>query len=119
IIDNTPDDFVLLSGDDGLALPILSLGGKGVISVTANVLPSKVTQMVESFLKGDVVGARKLHYELLEINSAMFIETNPIPVKTALSMMGKINEELRLPLCQMAGANKKKLFDVLKSYGLV
>ncbi len=119
IIYNTPEDFVLLSGDDGLALPILSLGGKGVISVTANVLPSKVSRMVESFLSGDVAGARKLHYELLDINSVMFIETNPIPVKTALSMMGKIKEELRLPLCQMSDLNKQRLFDILKSHGVV
>jgi len=119
IIDNTPDDFDLMSGDDGLTFPILALGGKGVISVTANVLPSRMSEMVNSFLSGDMEKARKIHYELLDIHAAMFIVTNPIPVKTALAMMGKIKEEFRLPLCPMGDADKKRLEDVLSAYGCV
>lgn len=119
IVRDTPDDFCLLSGEDALNMPILSVGGTGAISVTANILPHKVSGMVNAWLGGDASAAQKIHYELLEINQVLFIETNPIPVKTALAMMGKIKEEFKLPLCGMADANRQKLESVLKKYGCI
>lgn len=116
IIKGASDDFILLSGEDGVTLPILSLGGKGAISVTANVLPKMMSTMIRNWLEGDIEASRKLHYELLDMHNAMFIETNPIPAKTALAMMGKIKEEFKLPLCKMSDSNRDKLASVLRSY---
>lgn len=113
------DRITLLSGDDFTTLPLLALGGKGTISVTANVMPKLVSQMCALWEQGKFEEARKIHFQLEPLNAAMFIETNPIPVKTALAMMGKIKEEFRLPLCEMAPGNKEKLRSVLKSYKLV
>lgn len=113
------DRLTVLSGDDFTTLPLLCLGGKGVISVTANIAPKDVAEMCNAWFKGDMAEARRLHYKLEPLNQAMFIETNPIPVKTALAMMGKIAEEFRLPLCEMAEANREKLKKVLKDYGLI
>lgn len=113
------DRITVLSGDDFTTLPLLALGGKGVISVTANIAPHEVSEMCRLLEEGNIEEARKLHYKLEPLNSAMFIETNPIPVKTALSMMGKIREEFRLPLCEMSAANKEKLRKTLAEYGLV
>ncbi len=110
--------ITVISGDDFTTFPLLCLGGKGVISVTANIAPKDVADMCNAWFKGDIADARRLHYKLEPLNQAMFIETNPIPVKTALAMMGKIAEEFRLPLCEMAEANKEKLKKVLKDYGL-
>ncbi len=112
-------DFIVLSGDDFTNLTLLALGGKGFISVTANVCPKDVAELFNSWEMADIVKAREIHYKLEPINKAMFIETNPIPVKTALAMMGKIKEEFRLPLCEMSQANKEKLAEVLRSYGLI
>ncbi len=113
------DRITVLSGDDFTTLPLLALGGKGTISVTANVMPKLVSEMCALWEQGRFDEARKIHYALEPLNASMFIETNPIPVKTALAMMGKIQEEFRLPLCEMAPANKEKLRNVLKSYKLV
>ncbi|MEN6473225.1 MAG: 4-hydroxy-tetrahydrodipicolinate synthase [Syntrophaceae bacterium] len=110
-------DFDILSGDDGLTLPILAVGGKGVISVTANVMPAKVSGVVKAWLAGDIAGARREHLALIDLHNAMFIETNPIPVKTALALMGKVAEEFKLPLTPMDQANRDKLAAVLTSYG--
>ena len=109
----------VVSGDDFTTLPLLALGGKGVISVSANVAPREVSDMCRFWLKGDYDKARSLHFRLEPINSAMFIETNPIPAKTALAMMGKIKEEFRLPLCEMSEANREKLKKTLKEFGLI
>ncbi|HXX56492.1 MAG TPA: 4-hydroxy-tetrahydrodipicolinate synthase [Thermodesulfovibrionales bacterium] len=109
----------VISGDDFTTLPLLALGGKGVISVSANVAPREVSDMCRFWLKGDYDKARSLHFRLEPINSAMFIETNPIPAKTALAMMGKIKEEFRLPLCEMSEANREKLKKTLKEFGLI
>ncbi|NWF52458.1 MAG: 4-hydroxy-tetrahydrodipicolinate synthase [Nitrospirae bacterium] len=111
--------ITVLSGDDFTTLPLLALGGKGVISVSANVAPKDVSTMCSSWLKGKYEKARALHYRLEPLNEAMFIETNPIPVKTALAMMGKIEEEFRLPLCEMSSANKEKLRKVLDDLKLI
>jgi 4-hydroxy-tetrahydrodipicolinate synthase len=116
---DTPEDFCLLSGEDALNLPILCVGGSGAISVTANILPGKLSAMITAWTKGDMKAARAIHLEMLDINNVMFIETNPIPVKTALAMMGKIREEFKLPLCPMTEGNRKKLAEVLKRYGCI
>ena len=113
------DRITLLSGDDFTTLPMMALGGRGTISVTANVAPKKVSQMCAAWQAGNHDEARKIHFELEPLNAAMFIETNPIPVKTALAMMGKIREEFRLPLCEMSAANRDKLKAVLKAAKLV
>jgi 4-hydroxy-tetrahydrodipicolinate synthase len=112
-------DITVLSGEDSLTFPIMALGGKGVVSVVANILPGPVAEMVSSFLEKDVEGARKLHYELYQMSRILFVETNPIPVKAALAMMGKIREEYRLPLCQMSDENRSRLERILKDYELV
>jgi len=113
------DRITVLSGDDFTTLPLLALGGKGTISVTANVAPKAVSQMCSWWMKGQYDKARALHFKLEPLNAAMFIETNPIPVKTALAMMGKIQEEFRLPLCEMAPANREKLQKVVANLKLI
>ena len=113
------DKIAVLSGDDFTTLPLMALGGTGTISVSANVAPKLVSRMCALWAKGRYNEARKIHYQLEPLNASMFIETNPIPVKTALSLMGKIREEFRLPLCEMAPANKEKLKKVLKDMKLI
>jgi len=108
-----------LSGDDTLTLPLMSVGGRGVISVVANIVPKDVADMTHAFLNGDWKRARELHLRLFPLCQAMFYETNPIPVKTAMGMMGMIKEEFRLPLCPMIEANRKKLEAALRTYGLL
>ena len=112
-------DFIVVSGDDALTLPLLSIGGKGVISVAGQVMPRKMVDMYEAWKNGNPGLAKDIFYELLPLFRAIFFETNPIPVKTALSMMGMIEAEFRLPLCPMADENKAKLKAVLESYGLI
>jgi 4-hydroxy-tetrahydrodipicolinate synthase len=112
-------DFDVLSGDDFTTFPMLALGGVGAISVTANIAPADCAAMFDAFFAGKTDEALKLHYKLEPLHGPMFIETNPIPVKTALAMMGRISEEFRLPLCPMAEANKEKLKKSLKDYGLI
>lgn len=112
-------NIIVLSGDDALTLPILSIGGKGVISVAANIAPKDMAEMMSAFEQGDLIKTRRLHYKLLPLFKAIFIETNPIPVKTALGMMGIINGELRLPLTPMSNENKEKLKKVLEQTGLL
>lgn len=119
IIRLTGNDFTVLSGDDFIVLPLLAVGGKGVISVVSNVAPADMAELCDAFFAGDLKRARDLHYKLLPLCHAMFIETNPIPVKTALGLMGKINPELRLPLCSMSEANLNKLKQIMKDYGLI
>jgi len=111
--------FSVLSGDDALTLPMISLGGAGVISTTANVAPDRMSALADAALAGDFDRARTLHYELLDLMKIMFVETNPIPVKTALAMMGKVCEEFRLPLCVMSQMNREKLQATLTKMGLL
>ena len=113
------DKITLLSGDDNLTLPLLSIGGKGVISVVANIVPADTAAMVQAWEDGDLQKARKLFYKLLPLCKAMFYETNPIPIKTAMAMVGKTTEEMRLPLVPMSAANRDKLESALKDYGLL
>jgi len=113
------EKITLLSGDDNLTLPILSIGGKGVISVVANIVPQDTADMVSAWEGGDIAKAQDLYFRLLPLCQAMFYETNPVPVKTSLALMGKIQDELRLPLAPMAPANREKLKKALQGYGLV
>ena len=109
----------VISGDDFLTYPMMAIGAVGVISVSANAIPNQVKAMVEATLAGDHLIARKLHLNLLEFHNAMFIEANPVPVKTTLGLMGKINADVRLPLVPLMPANLEKLKDVLKRYELI
>lgn len=113
------EDFVLLSGDDLTALPTFSVGGKGVISVTSNVLPAKVAALCAAWDKGDVALARRLHFELMPMNRALFLESNPIPVKTALHYMGRMSGEFRLPLCPLGEQFAPRLREVMTQAGLL
>ena len=111
--------FDLVSGDDGLTLPVLSIGGVGIISVVSNIVPRDVSDMVSAHELGDIKKAQSLHYKLLPLIKAMFIETNPIPVKTALGLMGMCEPDLRLPMCALAPENLEKVKKALKDYGLL
>jgi 4-hydroxy-tetrahydrodipicolinate synthase len=113
-----PADFAVLSGDDNLVYPLMTLGGSGVISVASNIAPERMSSFVAALLKGDYAAARRLHYELLPLFRAIFIETNPIPVKAALAMKGMIAENYRLPMCPLAPKNREKLGAVLKDLRL-
>jgi 4-hydroxy-tetrahydrodipicolinate synthase len=113
------DKLDVLSGDDFITLPILAAGGKGVISVTANIMPKHVSAMVDAYFAGKLEEAQRLHLYLLKISNAMFIESNPVPVKTAVSLMGKCSSEVRLPLSPLMEANKAKLVTIMKEYGLI
>ena len=112
-------DLELYSGEDGLVVPILSLGGIGVISVVSNIAPNDVHEMVMSFLNGDIEKARKMQLRELPLVDALFCEVNPIPVKTAMNLMGKEVGPLRLPLCDMEPANLERLKKAMKDYGLL
>jgi 4-hydroxy-tetrahydrodipicolinate synthase len=112
-------DFSVLSGDDNITLPLLAIGGRGVISVIANIVPRETSEMVHAALDGDWKRARDLHYKLFPLARAAFLETNPIPIKEAMAMAGMLEPEFRLPMCRMGDANRQKLRTILESYGLV
>lgn len=115
-----PKDFAVMSGDDFTSMPTVMIGGTGVISVTSNVAPKDMAAMMDAALAGDLAKAKELHYKLLPLMQAMFIDTNPVPAKTALAMMGKIKSGLpRLPLYKMNEGNEEKLKKVITGYGLV
>ena len=113
------EKFLLFSGSDETNLPILSIGGIGAVSVLANIMPGEVHDLVANFLEGNLAEARRLQLYLYDIIKALFIETNPIPVKTALGLMKMITPNLRLPLCNMSAANLDKLKTILKKYRLI
>jgi 4-hydroxy-tetrahydrodipicolinate synthase len=112
-------DFSVLSGDDNITLPLLAIGGSGVVSVIANILPRETADLVHAALDGDWKRARDLHYRLFPLARAAFLETNPIPIKEAMAMAGMIEPEFRLPMCRMSDTNREKLRAILKSYSLV
>ena len=112
-------DFDVLSGDDIFTLALMALGGKGIISVISNCVPGDMAAMVDAFAAGDLDKARALHYRMAPLIDALFIETNPVPVKTALAMMGKVQEEFRLPLCRMEEKNRQILKITMQDYGLI
>ncbi|UFS72176.1 4-hydroxy-tetrahydrodipicolinate synthase [Geomonas sp. RF6] len=113
------DKLDVLSGDDFITFPMMACGGKGVISVTANIMPKEVAAMTDAFFAGNMEEARQLHLKLLKISNAMFVETNPVPVKTAVSLMGKCRDELRLPLAPLVEKNREKLIAIMKEYQLI
>ena len=113
------EKITLLSGDDNLTLPVLALGGTGVISVVANIVPRDTADMVSAWEAGDFSRSKEIFYRLLPLCQAMFYETNPIPVKTALALMGKIKGEFRLPLVPISPANEERLRKALNDYGLL
>lgn len=119
IIRAVPKKFCVLSGDDGLFFPMMALGAKGVISVASNVAPRAMADLAEAFVLGDLSRAREIHYRLWPLFDVLFVETNPIPAKTALAMMKMVREEFRLPLCPMSEANRKKLAGVLSGLKLI
>ncbi len=109
----------VLSGDDSLFFPILALGGKGIISVVSNIIPSEMVMLYNKFIAGDISGAREQHYKYSQLMKAMFFESNPIPVKTSAAHMNLCSNEIRLPLCNMSKDNYNKLLSVLKDYSLI
>lgn len=119
LISLCPSDFTVVSGDDTLLLPILAVGGKGGIAVTSNIAPKKMLELYSTFQAGDVTRAREIHYELWPVFNALFCETNPIPVKAALALMGLVQDEIRLPLTQITQPNRDRLQAVLKEAGIL
>jgi 4-hydroxy-tetrahydrodipicolinate synthase len=114
LIAQKPADFAVLSGDDNLAFPLIALGGKGVISVASNLVPGRMKEFIGAALKGQWDKARELHYKLLPLFKAIFIETNPIPIKAALAMKGMMQEVYRLPMCPLGAENRKTLAAALR-----
>jgi 4-hydroxy-tetrahydrodipicolinate synthase len=112
-------DFIVLSGEDALNFPLLAIGARGFITVTANIAPKDVSDLYNHFSSGEFEKARELHYKLQPLNEALFIETNPIPIKAALSIMDKIKYEYRLPLTEMTDSHFEELKQALSNYGLV
>jgi 4-hydroxy-tetrahydrodipicolinate synthase len=112
-------DFSVLSGDDNLTLPLMSVGGRGVISVIANIVPRETAEMTHAALAGDWKLARELHLKLFPLARAAFMETNPIPVKEAMGMMGMLEPEFRLPMCPMGSGNRERLRAILVQHGLL
>jgi 4-hydroxy-tetrahydrodipicolinate synthase len=119
VIQLTEGRMAVLSGDDSLTLPLIAVGGHGVIAVVSNLVPGKTVALVRAARAGDFETARKLHYELLPIIQALFTETNPIPVKAAMAMLGKCGPELRMPLTPITEPNRKRLEAVLREHGLL
>jgi 4-hydroxy-tetrahydrodipicolinate synthase len=115
-----PDEFTVMSGDDFTCMATVAIGGKGVISVTSNVAPADMSALLEASLAGDFAKARPLHYKLFPLIQAMFIDTNPVPAKTTLALMGKIKAaNPRMPICEMGDATLDKLKKVITAYGLI
>lgn len=118
VLEQLPKAFSVMSGDDNLTLPLMSLGGRGVVSVVSNLLPRQVSEMCAAASKGDFATARRIHFEMLPIFKAAFIETNPIPIKVAMGMAGMPSGHVRMPLCEMQPANLEKLKSVLQKMGV-
>jgi len=113
------ENITVLSGDDFITLPMMACGAKGVISVTANIMPREVAALVDAFNAGNMEEAKRLHLYLLKISNAMFIESNPVPVKAGVALQGRCRAEVRLPLAPLAEANQTKLAAIMKEYGLI
>ena len=119
VLNVVPDDFIVLSGDDAITLPVISLGGQGIISVASNVIPGEVSKMTQAALDGDWTGARKLHRKYLPLMQALFLESNPMPAKCVLAMMGRIEESYRLPMVAVKPETRSKLEHVAGAVGLL
>ncbi len=119
IAKGAPENFSIMSGEDALNLPLYSCGVNGAISVTANIVPALVHDLWQAFQEGNLEEARRLHLHLLDLNKIMFIETNPIPVKESLAMMGMIEQEFRMPMCPLTDSNRALLRKALMEYKLI
>ena len=119
VLNRKPKNFAVLSGDDNLAMPLTLMGGNGVISVAGNIIPRWMEEMIGAARKGNIEKARTIHYELLPLFKAMFIETNPIPLKSCMAMMGLLKENFRLPLCPPSDEHREALRNILKGQGLI
>ena len=116
VLNTLPKEFDVLSGDDNMTLPLMKLGGRGVISVASNIIPRDIKQLTDSALNRNFAKAEKIHNKLMPLFKAIFIETNPIPIKAALAMKGMIKEAYRLPMCEMQAENKEKLRKILEDF---
>jgi 4-hydroxy-tetrahydrodipicolinate synthase len=116
---NVPPDFIVLSGDDALTLPIMAVGGRGIISVASNEVPSEMARMVEFAERGDFAGALHIHNSLLPLMQINFVESSPIPVKSAMAAMGLMEEHYRLPLVAPRPASRERIMGVLAELKLV
>jgi 4-hydroxy-tetrahydrodipicolinate synthase len=114
-----PSDFTILSGDDALTLPFLSVGAVGVVSVASNIIPRQMTELVSNFIEGRPADSMRVHLRHFRLFKDLFIESNPIPIKTALNLMGMIEPEFRLPLCEMSDANREQLARTLRALKLI
>jgi 4-hydroxy-tetrahydrodipicolinate synthase len=114
-----PEDFDILSGDDNLGLPIIALGGSGIVSVASNLIPSQMMELANASLDGNMTRARELHYKLLPFFKAEFIDTNPIPIKYMMALKGMIQETYRLPLCELGSNDKQYVKSVLQKMGII
>ena len=119
IISICPEDFTVYSGNDDQVVPLMSLGGKGVISVMANIIPAITHDLVAKFLEGDIEGSRKIQLNLVALNKALACDVNPIPIKSAMNLMGMNAGKFRMPLVELSDKNSKELESVLKEYGLI
>jgi len=114
-----PSDFIILSGDDALTLPLMAIGGRGVISVASNEIPADMVEMVTAAARGDFAAARRVHNRILPLMQINFVEANPVPIKSAMAMMGLLEESYRLPMCPPTAASKEKILRVLKELQLL
>ena len=114
-----PDDFIVLSGDDSITLPLMAIGGRGIISVVSNEIPAEMARMVEAAERGDFAAARAIHRRILPLMQVNFVESNPVPVKAAMAAMGLLEEVYRLPMCSPKAESKEKILKVLKSLELL
>jgi len=115
----TPEEFALLSGDDWATLPVLAIGGQGVISTISNLVPADMVELVRAFRAGDLARAQETHYRLLPLMDMLFCESNPIPIKAALALRGMVQDEIRLPLTPLTPPNRERLQVALKEFGLL
>lgn len=119
VLHQVPAGFTVLSGDDAMTIPVIALGGKGIISVVSNQIPKEMTQLAQLALANDFAGARALQREYLPLMEINFVESNPIPVKAAMALMGLLQPEYRLPMCPPSAANRAKIEKVLEGLGLL
>ena len=119
IVKAVPDDFLVLSGDDALTLPLMAIGGRGIISVASNEIPSEMAQMVDAAERGDFASARRIHQRILPLMLGNFIEANPVPVKAAMAAMGLLEEHYRLPMCPPKLESREKLTKILRELNLL
>ncbi len=114
-----PSDFIVLAGDDAITLPLMAIGGRGIISVVSNEIPGEMVKMVEAAERGDFAAARSIHHHIMPLMQVNFVEANPIPVKAAMAAMGLLEEAYRLPMCPPQAASREKILHVLKELGLL